>query len=149
MYKDDYKIKKRLSTKKWRENNPEKVKEYRKLYEQIEKVKKYRQEYRKTKGPKNAKQWRDKNPDRARSVSLMYSYGISIEQYNQIFVDQNGVCLICGGKEPNGRSLCVDHNHETGQIRGLLCRACNSGLGHFKENVDSLNNAIIYLNKFK
>lgn len=144
-YADDYKLKRRLNTKKWRENNPEKVKEYSKLYEQRDKTKGYRKKYSQTNGAINAKKWRDSNPDKARNASLKYTYGISIEEYNQLFVNQNGVCAICKEKPLNSKNLCVDHDHNTHKIRGLLCRACNSGLGHFKENKQNLLNAIKYL----
>lgn len=146
MYTEDYKIKRRLNTKRWRENNPEKVKEYSKLYEKRNSTKKYREEYSKKKGKINAKNWRYNNPDKSRSSSLKYAYGISIEDYNQMFVDQNGLCSICKERQEYGKNLCVDHNHKTNEIRGLLCRSCNSGLGHFKENIKNLSSAIRYLN---
>jgi hypothetical protein len=55
--------------------------------------------------------------------------------------------LLCGRPERKslGKMLCVDHNHLTGKVRGLLCSSCNSGLGHFEENIDYLNCAIEYL----
>ena len=49
---------------------------------------------------------------------------MTVERYDQMFVNQNGVCALCK-TAPNGRRLDVDHNHETGEIRGLLCNHCN------------------------
>jgi Recombination endonuclease VII len=78
------------------------------------------------------------------SKNLRSRYGISSEEYNKIFKQQGGVCIICG-LPPRKRSLHVDHNHETGEIRGLLCHLCNVGLGHFRDNPDLLERAANYL----
>ena len=64
-------------------------------------------------------------------------YGISVEEYDEIFAKQNGVCAICEKPENVTRSgrlhmLAVDHNHETLQVRGLLCMNCNTRLGYFE-----------------
>ena len=80
-------------------------------------------------------------------------YGLTIEQYEQMEKYQNYSCKICGihkdknSRDKNGvvKSLAIDHDHETGQIRGLLCNWCNVGLGGFKDNPSSLENAIKYL----
>ena len=76
-------------------------------------------------------------------------YNISLEQYSAMVVEQNGLCAIC--KSPaNGRhnTLCVDHNHDTGQVRGLLCHSCNTSLGAMKDSVVILASAIQYLMKY-
>lgn len=75
---------------------------------------------------------------------LLKNYGITLEQYNQMFVDQNGVCKICGQPELTKR-LAVDHNHITGKIRGLLCTRCNTAIGLFKENISIIEGAVRYL----
>ncbi len=80
-------------------------------------------------------------------------YGLTIEQYEQMEEYQDHRCKICGIHESknaidkNGtvRRLAIDHDHNTGQIRGLLCSACNTALGSFKDSVDSLKRAILYL----
>jgi len=64
-------------------------------------------------------------------------YGISVEEYEAIFAKQNGVCAICEKPEnltKDGKlhALAVDHNHETLQVRGLLCMNCNTRLGYFE-----------------
>jgi hypothetical protein len=80
---------------------------------------------------------------------LMKVYGLTIENYKTMLDSQGHVCAICGkaadGMGAKLRNLCVDHCHITGKIRGLLCTKCNSGLGHFKDNIQYLENAIIYL----
>lgn len=65
---------------------------------------------------------------------------------------QNGVCAICGKPESRRSkktghiyALHVDHDHKTGDIRGLLCHHCNAGLGHFADNVEAMEKAIAYL----
>lgn len=78
------------------------------------------------------------------------NYGITPEQYNTLHIDQGGVCAICGQQETKIHKgvkvdLCVDHDHETGKVRGLLCAMCNHGLGNFKDNTELLTNAIDYL----
>lgn len=70
-------------------------------------------------------------------------YGITKEQYDALLTKQSGRCKIC--ESQLGCDLRVDHNHETGEIRGLLCPNCNSGLGLFKEDPQRLENAIAYL----
>ncbi len=85
-----------------------------------------------------------------RKHDLKTRNGVTPDRYNQMFTEQNGICAICGEKEVfrvNGEitSLVIDHNHETDEIRGLLCRACNLGLGNFKDNLDNLHKAIIYM----
>ena len=69
-------------------------------------------------------------------------YNISLEDYDQMFEAQNGKCKICGTEENNNRRFSVDHNHETGKVRGLLCYRCNTSLGWFENNKDSVS---IYL----
>jgi hypothetical protein len=71
-------------------------------------------------------------------------YGLSEDQYLVMLELQGGGCAICG-KTPEGRRLSVDHDHESGKVRGLLCDICNRGLGLFKDNTDTLRRAISYL----
>ena len=72
--------------------------------------------------------------------------GMTLEQYNQMLENQQGKCAICGGgREKQKYSFSVDHCHATGKIRGILCSNCNAGLGFFKDNPQSLTNALTYL----
>ena len=80
--------------------------------------------------------------------------GLTKEQYNDLFISQNNRCAICKHEETRKASgsdkitrLCVDHCHKTGIVRALLCHACNTGLGKFKDNIDLLESAIKYLKK--
>jgi hypothetical protein len=79
---------------------------------------------------------------------LKTKYGITLEEYDQMLKAQNGKCAICGTRKSGNKQtnrLAVDHDHETGFIRGLLCSACNSGLGNFKDKTQFLAKAILYL----
>lgn len=72
-------------------------------------------------------------------------YGITPDQYNALLDDQNGVCAICYDKCITRAWLCVDHDHKTGKVRGLLCSRCNTALGLFKDDVLRLCDAVAYL----
>jgi hypothetical protein len=76
-----------------------------------------------------------------------YNYGLSIADYDRMFEAQGGRCAIC--KERSDRALCVDHDHATEQVRGLLCNNCNSGIGKLKDDPDRLRAAIAYLERFR
>lgn len=71
-------------------------------------------------------------------------FKISKEDYLILHDKHNGNCAICF-KNNDGRRLSIDHCHETGKIRGLLCRKCNLALGYFSDNVEYLKKAILYL----
>lgn len=71
-------------------------------------------------------------------------YGITVEQFNAMLVIQKGRCAICG-KFNGSKRLCVDHNHETGKVRGLLCDPCNKVLGFAHDDCSVLTNARKYL----
>lgn len=90
--------------------------------------------------------YRRNNPVAARMRTLKCRYGITAEEYNNLNEKQKGNCAICGRNHSElGRMLDVDHCHETGKIRGLLCNNCNQGIGLLKDNPDILRNAIKYL----
>ena len=79
-------------------------------------------------------------------AQLKNKYGITKDQYNELFNKQNGCCAICGRHQSMiKKTLAVDHNHETNEIRGLLCQSCNLILGHANDNIDVLKNAIKYI----
>lgn len=81
---------------------------------------------------------------------LMKNYGITVEQYDDMYQMQQGRCGICTRHSSEfKRRLHVDHDHATGQVRGLLCTRCNPGLGYFGDSVTKLEMAITYLTKFK
>jgi hypothetical protein len=84
-----------------------------------------------------------------REENLKRRYGLSLKDYDNIWAAQAGTCAICGATsgQPGkpGSLLFVDHDHETREVRGLLCRDCNVGLGYFRDNPTNLARAAIYL----
>lgn len=97
--------------------------------------------------------YRDKDRNRARRVKANWDlkrFGLTLEEYEVMFAAQNGCCAICfvsGKGRGRGilRTLCVDHCHETGRVRGLLCADCNTSIGLMRENITALKSAINYL----
>lgn len=83
-----------------------------------------------------AKNWRLKNV-----------WGMDRRTYDKMVEEQGGVCAICKCPDPRNQ-LCIDHNHRTGDIRGLLCHRCNRGLGIIRDDVNVLYDFIKYLNKY-
>lgn len=100
--------------------------------------------------------WRD-NRERAdanrRRTSLKALYGLTVERYDEMLKAQGGVCAICGNPQKWGKTsrdnLCVDHDHETGAVRGLLCNGCNRAVGFFGDDPVILARAISYLARAK
>lgn len=81
-----------------------------------------------------------------REKRLKNVYNLTKEQYSRLHSEQGGKCAICGIPETElKKNLCVDHDHKTGKIRGLLCTLCNQGLGSFKDNQSNVENALYYL----
>ena len=114
----EYFIKKGIE---WGKNNPEKVVE-------------------------SSRKWYKNNPKKVKSNRLKHRYGMTTDDYDRILESQNGVCAICKQKEPiKGITLAVDHNHDTGAIRGLLYNKCNKGLGYFNDNPNLVETAAEYL----
>jgi hypothetical protein len=127
----DNKERHRSGVLKWIKNNPERNKEMKKNWEanNSAKIKESRSN--------NRKFW----------DSTYRRFRITAEQYWQLHESQQGLCAICSKKSEEdfrGR-LSVDHCHKEGQIRGLLCNHCNLMLGHARDNIDTLTNAIEYL----
>jgi hypothetical protein len=80
-------------------------------------------------------------------------YGITDAEYQNLLSKQHGICAICKKSQApvrswNGQNLAVDHCHNTGKIRGLLCNRCNRSIGYFEDNADLLAAAFIYLASF-
>ena len=80
---------------------------------------------------------------------LLATYGMTPEDYDNKLSSQNGVCALCKKKCPTGKPLAVDHNHDTGEVRGLLCTNCNTGIGLFYERIDLFEAAVLYLDQYK
>ena len=82
-----------------------------------------------------------------RANNLKRMFGMSLEDYEQKAKAQNNVCVICKEACKSGKNLAVDHDHNTGAIRDLLCGNCNGGLGKFQDSPELLEKAAEYLRK--
>jgi hypothetical protein len=111
-----------------------------------------------------ARRWKRENPEHyaatqrayiesgRKSVSdrksyLKRTYGLSLDDYELMLAAQGGVCAICGEARPEERTLHVDHDHGTGEIRGLLCFRCNNAIGDLREEYELFQRAADYLDR--
>lgn len=90
-------------------------------------------------------------PNYRRREKLLAEYGMTVAQYDAMLLRQNGCCAICGTDAPGSkrarsdRSFCIDHDHKTGFVRGLLCAHCNRGIGLLKDDPAIVEAAVQYL----
>jgi hypothetical protein len=109
-----------------------------------------------------AKAWQERNPEKHAEIQREYrdsgrkaddmrrghlkrNYGLTPADYEAMLAAQGGGCAICAAPRPAGQALHVDHCHDTGAVRGLLCFTCNAGLGMFDHDADGLARAATYL----
>jgi predicted lipoprotein with Yx(FWY)xxD motif len=94
---------------------------------------------------------RTRSPEKMKATTtnslLRKTYGLTLREFDEISAAQNDVCAICSNKCPDYSRLSVDHNHVTGQIRGLLCNRCNRAMGLFQDDPEILRKAAAYLEK--
>jgi len=125
------------SNRKWAENNRDKVnakqKRYTQKHSEVIKKKQY--------------EWYRNNKEKVKEFSLLRKYNLSLEQYRKMLDTQEHKCLLCkiSAKDTASKYLVVDHCHNTGKIRGLLCNPCNTAIGLLKENIETIKNVIQYL----
>jgi hypothetical protein len=108
--------------RQWQQDNPERFKAYQAEYRQ--------------------------RPERRRAMRDLYyrrTYGVSADEVDERLADQNGRCAICGTQPERLASMHLDHDHDAGHLRGLLCVSCNQGLGQFRDDPALLLRAIVYL----
>lgn len=80
-----------------------------------------------------------------RSVAwIQHKYDLSVSEYQDLYDSQGGRCAICA-QLPSGGRLCVDHDHESGEVRGLLCDNCNKAIGLFQDSPEVIINAVEYI----
>lgn len=96
------------------------------------------------------------DPEKARAVTRkserkrkLKKYGLTEESYMDLLAVQSFLCGICKKPNTNKRDFHVDHCHETSIVRGVLCHHCNVMLGHAKDDITTLRNAIKYLERFQ
>lgn len=107
--------------------------------------------------------WRSnfhKNGQTKRLASMKWriikKYGITVCEYEVMYRSQNGACAICNSQleiaaagRGSRRSACVDHDHVTGKVRGLLCHACNTAIGALQDDIGVIESALQYLRKHR
>ena len=105
---------------------------------------------------KNAARRIENNPERrvVNRINALKAYGLTLEDFDQMKKNQNNRCAICNSKpRKNGHQtvtkLSVDHCHDTGQVRGLLCNNCNRALGYFQDNAEIIKLGYEYLMKWR
>ena len=96
---------------------------------------------------KRQKEWRGRGRNSFKH-NLKQAYGITLDQYDSMLLGQNGKCLVCDGELSGQHRIAVDHDHETGKVRGLLHFRCNQGLGFFMDSPRLLRKAAEYLEKY-
>ena len=95
--------------------------------------------------------WHRKNPRKYRYggwLKAKYGIVVTLEDYNKMSAAQDGVCAICQKVDKTGRRLAVDHDHNTGEIRGLLCGRCNRLLGQAEKDLPRIEGLIAYYKRF-
>ena len=85
------------------------------------------------------------NKDIRRDQNMRRLYGISLDTYNEMFAEQEGCCACCGRHQTNfTRALSIDHDHETGEVRALLCTHCNTAYGSLNEDEERIRQLLRY-----
>ncbi len=82
------------------------------------------------------------------NCNLKAKYNITLEEKKEMWREQNYMCAICRKHLATIGQANVDHDHATGEVRALLCRDCNTGLGHYRDSPDLLREAADYLERF-
>jgi len=137
-YYEKNKEKLNANNKTYREKNKEKTRAYSRAY------------YEKNKEKLNAKNraYHKKNRHKKRAKDLKRNFGISLHEYNLMLTEQKGKCACCGIHQNELTiNFAVDHDHDTGLIRGLLCGICNTAIGKLGDNIEGLMRALNYLEK--
>lgn len=107
--------------------------------------------------------WQRRNKEKRKAINQRYwvnasvkqktkvrlrQYGLTVDAYEAMLAGQGGRCLICRRAFSDGKVIShIDHDHKTGNVRGILCHSCNCGLGHFREDIAVMVAAIKYLKK--
>jgi len=97
---------------------------------------------------KRVKQYAERNREKVRTWYRRYQiarYGLTSEQYDVLWERQRGLCGICEDQLKPGRTTHIDHDHQTGHVRGLLCQRCNQALGLMRDKASLLIGAAMYL----
>jgi len=137
-----------LRAKEYRDKNPEHSKKYYKdNQESILKKSRERAQYESSILEKNLKKRAYYSSWKAKKKGYM-PFSLTEAEYREL-IQKHPSCPICGVLFGDGKSYCIDHDHSTGAVRGLLCNACNYMLGCANDNTSILSSGIAYLESFK
>ena len=145
--KPEAKAKKSARMKDWKAKNAAEVSEYQKVWRERNKeaVQQYNKSYIK------AYVSLPEVKEKARERNLQRNYRLSQKDFNLLWSEQKGCCAVCSVQmSPRGKgrnAVCVDHNHDTGMVRGLLCGSCNRGIGCLRDSPEVIDAAAAYLRK--
>lgn len=91
--------------------------------------------------------WRERNPGYNRAEYFVKQYNLTLDEWEAMFDSQDGACAICTRDfdRDNTAAIHVDHNHETGEVRGLLCQKCNLAIGYLQDDSAASRRAAVYL----
>lgn len=122
------------------------IKGFEEFHKDVNKADGYRTICKECRVPRSAKHYKDNSDEikaKVKTYWLRSRYGIGMDELESLLARQDYSCLIC--EESISESYHIDHNHDSGEVRGLLCGCCNRGLGIFKDSPDRLLNAHKYL----
>jgi hypothetical protein len=89
--------------------------------------------------------WKKRNPEKRRFISLKLKFGITKEEFDAQLEAQHHMCVVCSEE---GVLWHCDHDHVTGRLRGIVCRACNTGLAMFRDDPRKMEAAAAYIRCF-
>jgi len=155
----DFAERQRELSRRWKATHPrhpsrEKQQEYRRRYEAkhkeklLERRRKYYRDHR-VHLVEKSREWARANPEKKKFNMFMAGlrrHNVTLDQYHAMLEQQGELCAICRSVlQPMHKETHIDHDHATGKVRGLLCGACNLGLGKFKDNPAALRAAAAYV----
>jgi len=125
-----------------RRNSRQYYKEHRE--KELERTKQYYQNHRE----KELKRMKQRYLLKGKNELFVSKYGLSYKDWEGLWYSQDGHCAICDKFFADKTDICVDHNHKTGEVRSLLCKRCNIGIGLFDDSHELLKNTVEYLKRF-
>lgn len=132
---------KKAATKEWRKANPERLAETKAKYRERNRIVLAQRQ----------REWNAAHPDKVKAMNLKGGYGLTLEGFLQMYERQSGQCAICQismrTRANQKDACCVDHDHVTGKVRGLLCSSCNMGIGQLGDSAERLRAAASYLDR--
>lgn len=142
------------ATKRWREKNPGYASKKSTEWSKTPQGKAYAKNYRDTMKdhPERLASYRasyKRSYDKSNKDQLLSYLGLTQKDKQEIIDLQDNKCAVCRREFGEKLRPNCDHNHKTGKIRGVLCVTCNTGLGHFRESIETLKEAIAYLKQYE